>query len=95
MPNHLFALMRDRMPADDRTFIETPAVEESGSPSRVMTYGDAVALSSRMANLLIRRGVQPGDRVAVQLERARRPSSCISPACAPAPSICRSTPPIP
>ncbi|UEM23810.1 malonyl-CoA synthase [Skermanella mucosa] len=70
MPNHLFALMRDRMPADDRTFIETPAPDKSGSGSRVLTYGDAVALSSRMANLLVRLGVQPGDRVAVQLEKS-------------------------
>ncbi|EWY42223.1 malonyl-CoA synthase [Skermanella stibiiresistens SB22] len=68
MPNHLFALMRDRMPANDRTFIETPAV--GGGVSRTLTYGDALTLSSRMANLLVERGVQPGDRVAVQLEKS-------------------------
>src|SRR3954471_6078445 len=68
MTNHLFALMRSRMPAGDRTFIETPAT--GSSAGRVLSYGDALALSARMANLLVDRGVTPGDRVAVQLEKS-------------------------
>jgi malonyl-CoA/methylmalonyl-CoA synthetase len=68
MTNHLFALMRTRMPAADRTFIETPARGASGG--HLLSYGDAMALSARVANLLVERGVTPGDRVAVQLEKS-------------------------
>ena len=64
MSNHLFALMRSHMPAADRTFIESAG--EHGT----LTYGDAVALSGRIANLLVERGVEPGDRVAVQTEKS-------------------------
>jgi malonyl-CoA/methylmalonyl-CoA synthetase len=45
-----------------RLFIETPA-------GRRLTYGDAIALSGRLANALRRLGVAPGDRVAVQVEK--------------------------
>ena len=34
------------------------------------SYGDIGAASARMANLLVRRGVKPGDRVAVQVEKS-------------------------
>jgi len=34
------------------------------------SYGDLVALSGRLANVLTARGVQPGDRVAVQVEKS-------------------------
>jgi malonyl-CoA/methylmalonyl-CoA synthetase len=37
---------------------------------RKITYGDAVALSGKFANALRTRGVVPGDRVAVQTEKA-------------------------
>ena len=46
MSNHLFALMRSHMPAADRTFIESAG-------RGTLTYGDAVALSGRIANLLV------------------------------------------
>ncbi|KQX43228.1 MULTISPECIES: malonyl-CoA synthase [Ensifer] len=34
------------------------------------TYGDLVALSGRLANVLVERGVKPGDRVTVQVEKS-------------------------
>lgn len=37
---------------------------------RVVTYGDADARSGQWANLLVERGVRPGDRVAVQVEKS-------------------------
>jgi malonyl-CoA/methylmalonyl-CoA synthetase len=69
MTNHLFALMRARMPAPDRTFIATPAGGGTAE-DRILTYGNALALSARMAHALVERGVQPGDRVAVQLDKS-------------------------
>ncbi|WP_207455476.1 malonyl-CoA synthase [Azospirillum sp. SYSU D00513] len=68
MTNHLFAAMRARMPAPDRIFIETAALD--GQEGSCLTYGEALALSGRMANVLVGRGVQPGDRVAVQVEKS-------------------------
>ncbi|WP_404710022.1 malonyl-CoA synthase [Sphingomonas sp. MMS24-J13] len=35
-----------------------------------LTYGDLFAASGRMANRLVERGVRPGDRVAVQVEKS-------------------------
>ena len=63
MSNHLFDLIRGRMPARDRLLIET-------SDGRRFTYGDALDLSGRMANRLVAIGVAPGDRVAVQVEKS-------------------------
>jgi malonyl-CoA/methylmalonyl-CoA synthetase len=45
-----------------RTFIEA-------SDGRRFTFGDIVALSARLAHVLAMRGVVPGDRVAVQVEK--------------------------
>ena len=42
---------------------------ETGEGHR-WSYGDIGAASARMANLLVRRGVKPGDRVAVQVEKS-------------------------
>jgi len=61
--NHLFDLIRTRMPALEKRCIET----EDG---KVFTYGDVVAGSARLANALIQLGVEPGDRVAVQVEKS-------------------------
>ena len=63
MPSYLFAKLSARMPAADRPFIETPT-------GRVITYGDLVAGTGRIANALVARGVGPGDRVAVQVEKS-------------------------
>src|SRR5690606_21547606 len=46
-----------------KTVIETAEGER-------ISYGDLVARSGRMANLLVARGVKPGDRVAVQVEKS-------------------------
>ena len=35
-----------------------------------ISYADLVALSGRFANVLVARGVKPGDRVAVQVEKS-------------------------
>ncbi len=37
---------------------------------RRITYGDLIAFSGRLANVLVARGVRPGDRVAVQAEKS-------------------------
>lgn len=62
-PNHLFGAVRSAMPAADKPL----ALHADG---RAETYGDALALSGRLANLLVARGVKPGDRVAVQVEKS-------------------------
>src|SRR5690606_3028730 len=56
-------MIRARMPAADKILMET-------GEGRRVTYGDALALSGRMANALVARGVEPGDRVAVQVEKS-------------------------
>jgi malonyl-CoA/methylmalonyl-CoA synthetase len=61
--NHLFDLIRARMPEPEKRCIET----ETG---RVLTYGDVLAASGRLANALVRLGVESGDRVAVQVEKS-------------------------
>jgi malonyl-CoA/methylmalonyl-CoA synthetase len=61
MNDNLLAQLRKHQ--SDATFIET-------ADGRRITYGDAVALSGRLANALVARGVKPGDRVAVQVEKS-------------------------
>jgi malonyl-CoA/methylmalonyl-CoA synthetase len=63
MANHLFDLLRARLPTHDRRFIET-------GDARVVSYGALLARSARVANALARLGVAPGDRVAVQVEKS-------------------------
>ena len=60
MGNHLFDLIRSRMPAPDAPF----ALLDDG---RRFSYGDMVAVSARFADALVGLGVKPGDRVAVQV----------------------------
>ena len=61
--NHLFDLIRARMPAPQARCLET----EAGA---VLTYGDVLAGSGRYANALVGLGVEPGDRVAVQVDKS-------------------------
>ncbi|MFG1416970.1 malonyl-CoA synthase [Xanthobacter sp. V0B-10] len=61
--NALFAAFRAAVPAPEKPL----ALHADG---QVETYGDAFALSGRLANLLVARGVKPGDRVAVQVEKS-------------------------
>lgn len=63
MTNHLFDAIRSAIPAPDRALVLHP---DGG----VETYADALALSGRLAGLLVARGVKPGDRVAVQVEKS-------------------------
>ncbi|QEL23095.1 malonyl-CoA synthase [Bosea sp. F3-2] len=63
MGNHLFDLIRSRMPAPDAPF----AALDDG---RRFSYGDMLAVSARFANALVGLGVKPGDRVAVQVEKS-------------------------
>ncbi|MCW5745573.1 MAG: malonyl-CoA synthase, partial [Alphaproteobacteria bacterium] len=63
MTNHLFSLIRSRIPAPSKTFIET-------GDGRRLTYADLVAGAGRYASALMALGVTPGDRVAVQVEKS-------------------------
>jgi malonyl-CoA/methylmalonyl-CoA synthetase len=63
MANHLFDIIRARMPAPDRPFITHP-------DGTAISYGDLVAMSGRIAAALVAAGVKPGDRVAVQVEKS-------------------------
>ena len=63
MTNHLFELIRSRLPAIDKMLMETP-------DGRAVTYGAALEASGRIADLLVETGVKPGDRVAAQVEKS-------------------------
>lgn len=63
MPNHLFDAIRLALPGPEAVFIE----EQDG---RIWTYGDMLSMSARIAHVLAGRGVKPGDRVAVQVEKS-------------------------
>jgi malonyl-CoA/methylmalonyl-CoA synthetase len=60
---NLFSLFRAAIPGDAQGFIET-------SGGRAIPYGAMVALSGRIAHVLVACGVAPGDRVAVQVEKS-------------------------
>ncbi|MGX5848685.1 malonate--CoA ligase [Mesorhizobium sp. PL10] len=63
MSNHLFDAFRDRMPAPQRTLMET-------DDGRSLRYGDMLVRSAQLAQALKHFGVRPGDRVAVQVEKS-------------------------
>ena len=63
---NLYALLEAHFPADrSATCLETP-------DGAVWTFADVDATSARYANLMAERGVAPGDRVAVQVEKSPR-----------------------
>ena len=63
---NLHARLEAHFPADrSATCLETP-------DGAVWTYADVEATSARYANLMRERGVTPGDRVAVQVEKSPR-----------------------
>jgi malonyl-CoA/methylmalonyl-CoA synthetase len=59
---NLFTTIERAAPDADKVLVETP--------SESVTYGEVFALAARFANLLERRGVEPGDRVAVQTAKS-------------------------
>ncbi|MFC3674313.1 malonate--CoA ligase [Ferrovibrio xuzhouensis] len=63
MSDSLYTLIRSRIADPARPFIET-------GDGRNFSYGDAFALAGRFANALQAMGVQPGDRVAVQVDKS-------------------------
>ena len=63
MANHLFDLIRARIPSADAPF----ALVDDG---RRYTYADMLDVSARFAATLVALGVKPGDRVAVQVEKS-------------------------
>ncbi|PTE06859.1 malonate--CoA ligase [Mesorhizobium helmanticense] len=63
MSNHLFDAFRARMPAPGRLLMET-------DDGRSLTYGDMLARSAQLAHALLQLAVEPGDRVAVQVEKS-------------------------
>ncbi len=62
-PADLFSLIRSRIADPAKLFIET-------NDGRRFTYADMLALSGRLASVLVARGVEPGDRVAVQVDKS-------------------------
>ena len=60
---NLFSRLFDRLDDPDRLAIETADGER-------ITYGELIARAGRFANVLVERGVKPGDRVAVQVEKS-------------------------
>lgn len=62
MSNHMFDAIRD-VAEPGATFIET-------LDGRVWTYGDMLPFSGRLAATLEKLSVEPGDRVAVQVEKS-------------------------
>lgn len=63
MSNHLISTFPAFRPGAAARFIEKP-------DGAVVTYGDAVEASGRIANLLTSLGLQPGDRIAVQVDKS-------------------------
>ena len=63
MSANLFELLRSHAPRSEKTLLELP-------DGRQLSYGDAIAWAGRVANVLVLRGVEPGDRVAVQVEKS-------------------------
>lgn len=59
----MFDAIRAAITSTKAAFLETPE-------GRVWTYGDMLDVSARMANVLTGLGVEPGDRVAVQVEKS-------------------------
>ena len=56
---NLFSRLFAKLEDPSRLAIETPE-------GKHISYGDLVALAGQMANVLVARGVKPGDRVAAQ-----------------------------
>src|SRR5215211_3421170 len=60
---NLFSRLFDGLDDPSRLAIETPDGQR-------ISYGDLMARAGQMANVLVSRGVKPGDRVAAQAEKS-------------------------
>src|ERR1700759_5239138 len=60
---NLFSRLFDGLDDPARLAIET-------HDGKRISYGDLIARAGQMANVLVARGVKPGDRVAVQVEKS-------------------------
>ena len=60
---NLFSRLFDGLDDPKRLAVET---QDGGR----ISYGDLIARAGQMANVLVARGVKPGDRVAVQVEKS-------------------------
>ncbi|HXL30041.1 MAG TPA: AMP-binding protein, partial [Bradyrhizobium sp.] len=60
---NLFSRLFDSLDDPNRLAIET-------LDGQRISYGDLIARVGRMANVLVARGVKPGDRVAAQIEKS-------------------------
>ncbi|MER9999502.1 malonyl-CoA synthase [Mesorhizobium sp. M0051] len=63
MSNHLFDAFRSRMPAPGRLLMEI-------DDGRSLSYGYMLERSAQLAHALLQLDVEPGDRVAVQVEKS-------------------------
>ena len=63
MTGNLFSIIRNGIADTAAPFIVSPN-------GQTLTYGQAFAEAGRLANLLVASGVNPGDRVAVQVEKS-------------------------
>ena len=63
MNENLFTLIRSRISDPLRVFLHDPS-------NGTVSYGDLLDLSGQYANTLVDLGVEPGDRVAVQVEKS-------------------------
>ncbi len=63
MPNHLYDGLLSHHEANSDILVEQAA-------RKVISYADFARLASKMANLLLRSGLRPNDRVAVQAEKS-------------------------
>ncbi len=61
--NHLFSALEAAIPSREKTLIEQP-------DGKTLSYGEVFDLSAKISAHLIRCGVQPGDRIAVQIEKS-------------------------
>lgn len=59
---NLFGLIRQSIPSPEKLFLEL-------ADGRRVGYGDMLVRTAQIANVLVARGVKPGDRVAVQVEK--------------------------
>ena len=63
MTDNLFQRVRAGITDTSRPFIQPPG-------GRALSFADCFAMAARFAHVLARHGVQPGDRVAVQVEKS-------------------------